>query len=165
MANPFSLIELDAEYAELVRQIEEQGGEVSPDQERSLDTYVGRMVAKADYYINVTNMINAGDDYCDQMIAKFRAKKLSIERERERWERAMIQHLDNMGINCQEGELGKVRIAQSESVECDIDALPISYKRTKTIVEPDKKAIKEAWKNGVEVAGATKNVKRYIRVY
>jgi hypothetical protein len=31
MPNPFALIELDAEYAELVRTIEEQGGEVSPE--------------------------------------------------------------------------------------------------------------------------------------
>lgn len=166
MSNPFALIELDAEYADIVRQIEDQGGEISEEQELALDAYAGRMVAKADYYVNVIGMMKSGEDYCDGMIAKFRAKKASIERERERWAVAMLLHLDNMGINCQEGELGKVRIATSESVEVEnIDALPASCKRTKITIEPDKTAIKAAWKDGRETPGAVKSVKRYIRVY
>lgn len=166
MANPFALMELDAEYAELVRTIEEQGGEISPEQEQALDAYASRMVAKADYYVNVVGMMKSGEDYCDQMINRFRSKKASIERERERWAAAMLQHLDNMGVNCQEGELGKVRIAQSESVDVqNIDALPASCKRTKITIEADKTAIKTAWKDGRETPGAVKSVKRYVRIY
>lgn len=165
MPNPFALMELDADYSELVRTIEENGGEITPEQEAQLDTYCKAMVGKADFYVNVKAVMDMSEDYCDRMIAKFRAKKNSIDRERGRWELAMIQHLDNMGVTVQDGELGKIRLQVSESVDCVLDNLPEQYRRTKIVVEPDKTAIKAVWKRGEEVTGASKVERRYIRVY
>lgn len=49
----------------------------------------------------------------------------------------------------------KVRESEAVAVTAMVDTLPDVYKRIKTTVEPDKVAIKEALKGGVEIDGCS----------
>lgn len=165
MSNPYALFKLDGEYSELIQSIEESGGEITPEQEAELDRLTALQVCKADRYKMALDMMDYGEQQCDEWINKFRAKKAAIGRERDRWQRAMLEHMDSLGIDLIEGELSKTRIMESESVAADVTKIPEQYRRTKITVEPDKTALKKALKAGEEIDGATLQVLRYVRVW
>ncbi len=165
MSNPYALFKLDGEYSELIQSIEESGGEITPEQEAELDRLTAMQVCKADHYKMALDMMEFGEKQCDQWIERFRNKKAAIGRERDRWQKAMLEHMDSLGIDLIEGELSKTRIMETESVEADTAKLPEQYRRTKITIEPDKAAIKKALKAGEEIEGATLQVRRYVRVW
>lgn len=85
----------------------------------------------------------------DSLTDRMKKVQAMAERSRERY----MDYLDGEKVST--ARL-KVSYSRSKAVEFngDVNLLPDSFKRTKTIVEPDKKALKEALAAGLDIAGA-----------
>lgn len=166
--NPFTLYSLSAEYTQVMRDIEDADGVLTPELEARLDAATAALATGAANVKMALEMIDHGKDQLDAWIRKLSTRKAALEREEQRWKDAAIRNMSGMGINTLEGELNglpaKLRVMESESVKITGD-VPAAYSRTKTIVEPDKKMIKEALKEGADVPGAILERNTFLRVY
>ena len=73
----------------------------------------------------------------------------------ERMKTYLVDALDDAGVDKVKSSRFTIGFRKSQAVDVlDLDTLPESLKRTKTIVEADKTAIKEALKQGLDVPGA-----------
>lgn len=80
------------------------------------------------------------------------ARRKALENKRERIFNFLYENLNGEKVN---SPRVKVSYRKTQSIDItDLSAIPDSYIRTKTITEPDKVAIKDAYKAGEEVPGA-----------
>ena len=168
--NPFTLYSLSAEYTQVMRDIEDADGVLTPELEARLDAATAALATGAANVKMALEMIDHGKDQLDTWIRKLSTRKAALEREEERWKDAAIRNMSGMGINRLEGELNglpvKLRVMLSESISVDEDKLPINmFRKIPAKYEPDKKAIKEALKAGKKVRGAVLVPGKYLRVY
>ena len=83
----------------------------------------------------------------------------------ERMKTYLHDMLDDAGLDKVKGLKYTVGFRKSQAVDVlDLDTVPESLKRTKTIVEADKTAIKDALKRGVDVPGALLIDKRNLSI-
>lgn len=83
----------------------------------------------------------------------------------ERMKTYLHDMLDEAQLDKVKGTLFTIGFRKSTSVNVlDLDTLPEALKRTKTIVEADKTAIKDALKQGLDVPGAVLVDKRNLSI-
>lgn len=164
--NPFSLFQWDNEYLAVLKQVEEQDGVITDEQNALLNDMSRKLVESSDKYIGLMSLMNNAENQIDEWIEKWQKKKSALARERDRFKSAMVQHASALGVDSLPAEQGKVRIMESKSVVVsDASLLPQQFQRTKITVEPDKKAIKEAIESGQDVRGAAIETKKYPRIF
>jgi hypothetical protein len=149
-----SLYSIEEEYQILMQNIEEAEGEITEEQAEQLVINEGERDAKSLAYICLIKSKEGYIDMLDKEIARLTALKKA--------EKNTIQRLkDNLLVAVKLfGEYGagmfKVSTRKSTSLLIDEDVeLPGKYIVTKVTESPDKKAIKEAIKNGEEIQGAS----------
>lgn len=92
-------------------------------------------------------------DILDKEINRLQSKKQSILNKKDRLKNIVISTLENTGLGKIKTSLFSFNIRETESIEIvDFDSLGRNFLRLKK--EADKKAIKEAIKNGEVVEGA-----------
>jgi phage host-nuclease inhibitor protein Gam len=92
-------------------------------------------------------------DILDKEIKRLQAKKQSVNNKKDRLKKIVLSTLENTGLGKIKTALYSFSIKETESVEIvDFDSLGRNFLRLKK--EADKKAIKEAIKNGDQVDGA-----------
>lgn len=133
--------------------------ELSEDQRAELDAYLDDLAqAKADkvdaigdFITSMTMRIKAIGEHAAMLSKKANAASVRIDRLKTRYKENMLA----AGITKISGSVYDMSLRKSTSVSVtsNIDALHDVFKRTKTIVEPDKAKIKEALKAGVAVEG------------
>jgi len=165
MNNPFSLLKYDNEYLELLETIESQDGIITPEQELELCRMTALAVRSTDVYIATQSNLDHAESQVDEWLAKWTKKKQQIERERNRWKLAMLQHCEALDTIQVLGEQGKVKIMESESVVVDGEVSEEYIRVIPEKREPDKKAIKEALKAGKAVVNARIETKKYPRIF
>lgn len=83
----------------------------------------------------------------------------------ERMKTYLVDALDEAEVDKVKSSRFTVGFRKSQAVDVlDLDMLPESLKRTKTIVEADKTAIKQAFKQGIDVPGALLIDKRNLSI-
>ena len=83
----------------------------------------------------------------------------------ERMKTYLHDMLDNAGLDKVKSSRFTIGFRKSQTVDVlDLDTVPESLKRTKTIVEADKTAIKQAFKQGIDVPGALLIDKRNLSI-
>lgn len=83
----------------------------------------------------------------------------------ERMKTYLVDALDDAGVDKVKSSRFTIGFRKSQAVDVlDLDTLPESLKRTKTIVEADKTAIKQALKQGIDVPGALLIDKRNLSI-
>ena len=133
--------------------------ELSEEQRAELEAYLDDLAqAKEDkvddigYFItSMTMRIKGINEHAAMLSKKANAASVRIERLKTRYKENMLAS----GIRKISGSVYDMSLRKSTSVlvTSNIDALHDVFKRTKTIVEPDKNKIKEALKAGVEIEG------------
>jgi hypothetical protein len=133
--------------------------ELSEEQRAELEAYLDDLAqAKEDkvddigYFItSMTMRIKGINEHAAMLSKKANAASVRIERLKTRYKENMLA----AGITKISGSVYDMSLRKSTSVSVtsNIDALHDVFKRTKTIVEPDKNKIKEALKAGVEIEG------------
>jgi len=124
MPNPLSLTKFDQSYLDLLEQLEDSEGELTPEMEEKLNTLTAIQVKNVETYILSIKHFDATIAAMKELEGKFRQKRLSIEKEKDRWKIQMIQHLDTFGYKtkmvCEIGKVnaqGKKKIAEDIRVE------------------------------------------------
>ena len=83
----------------------------------------------------------------------------------ERMKTYLVDALDDAGVDKVKSSRFTIGFRKSQAVDVlDLDTVPESLKRTKTIVEADKTAIKQAFKQGINVPGALLIDKRNLSI-
>lgn len=147
-----SLFIINSELSSLISTIEENGGEVSPDQELQLKISRDELQVKSLNYIHyiksLENDLELAKVY-EEQVKQFKNRKIKlIDRLKESLLVAVIDFGDI------ETEIFKITTRKSETVDVVSDEeIPMHFYNSKIVRTLDKIKVKEALKNGDVVPG------------
>lgn len=153
--NALTLYGISAEMTALLNAIEEQGGEITPEQEQALSITEEQFSEKAVDYghviLNLDQTVEAIKNEIDRLTKLKRTAENAQKRVKGSLVGAMVQ-LDHPTV---ETPTMRLSLRHSTATEVDdLDQLPAEYKTTKVEVVADKTAIKKAIQEGEDVPGA-----------
>lgn len=147
-----SLYQINQDLLNLFQQVDDQDGELTPEQEELLIIKEGELQQKAVAYREVIGSNESFISRIDDEIKRLQALK--------KQKQGLISRLKDNLLNAVkvfgEFEVGTVTFGtrKSSSVEVeDVNALPNELKKTKVTESADKAAIKKLLKEGVVVPG------------
>ena len=153
--NAPTLYGITAELNGILAQLEELGGEITPELEQALAINEGQFVAKAEDYghaiLNLKGMAAAAKAEKERLAAlqKF------YENAQKRLTDALSTAMQVFGHDKVENATMRLSLRHTTATEVDdLDAVPAEYKTAKVEVVADKTAIKKAIQSGEEVPGA-----------
>lgn len=161
-----SLPALIHEMSEIVAQLHENGGELSPVLEQAMDCTGQELQAKTDRYAFFMERLDAEADYwkgkADEMARVARSCKLLKERLNGNIKAAML----TLGQTDLEGNEMRFKISQLASKLVVDDArLPASFKMAVTEYVADKERIKAELASGATIPGAVMEAVFSLRKY
>ena len=153
--NAPTLYGITAELNDILAQLEELGGEITPELEQALAINEEQFVAKAEDYghaiLNLKGMAAAAKAEKERLAAlqKF------YESAQKRLTDALSNAMQVFGHDKVENATMRLSLRHTTATEVDdLDAIPMEYKTTKVEVVADKTAIKKAIQSGEDVPGA-----------
>lgn len=153
--NAPTLYGITAELNAILAQLEELGGEITPELEQALAINEEQFVAKAEDYghaiLNLKGMAAAAKAEKERLAAlqKF------YENAQKRLTDALSNAMQVFGHDKVENATMRLSLRHTTATEVDdLDQLPAEYKTTKVEVVADKTAIKKAIQSGEAVPGA-----------
>ena len=148
-----SLYNITLEQQILMHEIELMDGELTPDAEESLIINKKDLEHKSIAYLAVIKEKEANNTLIDAEIKRLQALKKRNNNILNRLQFNLLNAVETFG-NFEIG-FNKFGTRKSTSVEVtDLELLSNEFKTIKTVETADKKAIKDAIKNGVEINGA-----------
>jgi len=150
-----NLYQIENEYLQLSEMLIDSEGELTPELIEALEINGNNLKNKAVNYGYVIKQMEGNVDLIDAEIKRLQAMKKSrvnaADTLKETIKTAMLMY----DLNTIEIPTMKLSFRKSESIEIINEAqLSEDFTTTKVTTTPNKVAIKEALKNGVEVAGA-----------
>lgn len=153
--NALTLYGITAELNGILAQLEELGGEITPELEQALAINEEQFVAKAEDYghaiLNLNGMATAAKAEKERLagLQKF------YENAQKRLTDALSTAMQVFGHEKVENATMRLSLRHTTATEVDdLDQLPAEYKTTKVEVVADKTAIKKAIQSGEAVPGA-----------
>ena len=149
-----SIYEISNDYLNLMNQIEQAEGEITPEMEDQLKINEGELQSKSIAYLSIIKDREAFVTQIDEEIKRLTALKKRNNNLVDRLKENILNAVNLFGTI--ETKFNKFSIRKSESVEVlDVNELPKEYKVVKVTEQADKKAIKEALKNGKQIPGCS----------
>ena len=148
-----TLYEIGLEYQRIMAKIQEQGGEVLPEDEEALDAVEGSKAEKYEAYCKMIMQLKSDAQVFKAEKDRFADKQRSAERTADKLKERLAYSMQSAGEEKYKTQLFTLSFRKSESVEVDETLLPDEYKKVE--YSPDKTKIKEALKQGIDVTGAT----------
>ena len=150
-----TLYGISAEMTALLNAIEEQGGEITEEQENALAITEEQFTTKAVDYGHVILNMDATVDAIKNEIDRLSKLKKSAENAQKRVKGALVAAMVQLDHPVVETPTMRLSFRHTTATEVDdIDQLPSEYKTTKVEVVADKTAIKKAIQSGEAVPGA-----------
>ena len=148
-----SLYVIKEEYLDLISQIEQAEGELTPELENALTINKAELEVKSIAYVEVIKQRESFNARIDEEIKRLQAIKKANDNLVLRLKNNLLNAVNMFG-NFEAGFL-KLSTRKSKSVEVNIDTndLPKEFKSIKVTEAPDKTAIKKAIESGQEVDG------------
>ena len=148
-----SLYVIKEEYLDLISQIEQAEGELTPELESALTINKSELEVKSIAYVEVIKQRESFNARIDEEIKRLQAIKKANDNLVLRLKNNLLNAVNMFG-NFEAGFL-KLSTRKSKSVEVTIDTndLPKEFKSIKVTEAPDKTAIKKAIESGQEVEG------------
>ena len=159
-----SLINIANDYYEILNNLEfdEEGNLIGLDR---IDDLSNDFRSKAENVAQYIKELGYRAEALKREEQTLSERRKSAERKAEYLKDYLSLCMDIVGQNKLETDKCKISFRRSESVNItDFDKLPEEYKRTKTVVEADKTAIKDALKTGADVIGAELVEKQNIQI-
>ncbi len=149
------LYEISSAYREVMARVDEADGELNAALEAELDALGGALVDKVESCGVVMLELDAEAAALKAEIDRLRARLRVTEGSRERLADYVRRCLSESGERKVKGPRLTVSLRASTSVRVDVEAeaLPEAMRRTKTVVEADKAAIKAALEGGATLLG------------
>lgn len=148
-----SLYVIKEEYLDLISQIEQSEGELTPELESALTINKSELEVKSIAYVEFIKQRESFNARIDEEIKRLQAIKKANDNFVLRLKNNLLNAVNMFG-NFEAGFL-KLSTRKSKSVEVTIDTndLPKEFKSIKVTEAPDKTAIKKAIESGQEVEG------------
>ena len=153
--NTPTLYGITAELNAILNQLEELGGEITPELEQALAINEEQFVAKAEDYGHAILNLKAMATAAKAEKERLSALQKFYENAQKRLTDALSNAMQVFGHDKVENATMRLSLRHSTATEVDdLDAIPMEYKTTKVDVVADKTAIKKAIQDGIEVPGA-----------
>lgn len=158
-----TLYNINQEALQLYNELEENGGELTPEIEAQLTINKNELVSKSIAYLEVIEERKSFINRVDDEIKRLQNMKKANTNLVDRLENSLLMAQQTYG----DYEVGfkKITTRKSESIEVlDVNSLPKEYKVIKITEQADKKKLKEAIKNGVKIDGVEVVVNSNLRI-
>lgn len=153
------------EYQLLINQIIDAEGELSPEMDLSLQINKSQLETKSTNYAYVIKQLDFDCEQIDAEIKRLNSLKKIRTNLSERLKNTISDAMNLYEVEKIETSLIKLSFRNSESVEITNESqLSEKFVVTKMVTTPDKKAIKDAIKNGEFVEGATINFNKNLQI-
>ena len=151
------------EALDIFEELEETGGELTPEIEEQLTITEKELQSKGIAYLEVIKDRASHVNRIDEEIKRLQAMKKADKNLIDRLEFGLLEAQKTFG----DFELGLTTVTtrKSESIEVeDVNQLPKEYKVIKVTEQADKKALKEAIKKGEEIDGVKLITNQNLRI-
>lgn len=146
-----NLFNIDADLFALYNEIENNGGEMTPELEAQLEISEAERTTKGEGYVHVIRQLKSKSELIKAEIKRLQEIAKHYENSAEKLSDRLLQSVINHGAI--KTDFVSISTRKSKSVSITDEAvIPAEFLRVKT--EPNKTAIKEAIESGMEVEGA-----------
>ena len=160
-----NIYNIQSEYQQLVNQLIENGGEITPELELALQINKDNFHSKSENYGYITKQFDGEIDIIDNEIKRLQQAKRSREKTIERLKDTIELAMITFDIDKIETPLIKISFRKSESVEVtDVNELPNEFKVIKVTESADKLKIKDALKSGMFIEGCSIKTNRNLQI-
>ncbi|CAB4127026.1 Siphovirus Gp157 [uncultured Caudovirales phage] len=150
-----NIYQIENDYKLLVNQLIENGGELTPELELSLQINKDQLQNKSENYCYMVKQMDAECEIIDNEIKRLQQAKKAREISIDRLKTLLTNAMNTFEVTEIKTPLIKINFRKSESVIVyDVNSLPQMFKTIKVTETPDKVKIKEVIKNGETVVGA-----------
>lgn len=167
-ATELKLYEWTDQYLEVVNEVVEAGGELTPELEARLEGIEAGLKEKVERVALVVRNLEAVAKGYDEEAARLKAQARARERSAKSLKEYLRIQLATAGLDVVEGERAKVRLqknsAPSVQVTVHPEKLPPRFRQVK--VDADKKKLLKAWKDGRKIPDGVKvEYGSHVRIY
>lgn len=160
-----SLYEIEKSQLQLVEDLIDNGGELTPELEDALAINQQDLTTKATNYGYVIKQLTAECSIIDAEIDRLDALKKSRIKAIEKLKSNVLTAMQVFSVGSIDSPVMKISLRASESVEIeDVNAIPADYMVTKVTTQPDKTKIKAAIKAGEVMSGARIQVNQNLQI-
>lgn len=151
-----SLYNITLEQKSLINEIEKMEGEITPEMEEKLIIAKSELEHKSVAYLEVIQGKESFNSLIDNEIKRLQQMKKTNNNVVSRLKDNLLLAVKTFGSFTIGTQKFGTRKSSSVHVESDkVNDLPKQYKTIKVTESPDKKALKEALKNGEEIDGVS----------
>lgn len=160
-----TIFKIQAEYQQLVNELIENGGELTPELELAMQITKDNFHSKSENYAFITRQFDAEMDIIDNEIKRLQQAKKTREKAIERLKANIEMAMNTFEVDKIETPLIKISFRKSESVEVeDVNNLPNEFKVIKLSETADKLKIKDAIKSGILIEGCSIKTNRNLNI-
>jgi len=160
-----NIFNIQNEYKQLVNELIENGGELTPELELSLQINKDQLQSKSENYAYVIKQFNGEIDIIDNEIKRLQQAKKVRENSIDRLKANIEMAMNTFEIDEIKTPLIKINFRKSESVEVDdVNELPQMFKSIKVTEQADKAKIKEVLKNGEIIKGCRLLINKILQI-
>jgi len=158
-----TLFDIKNEYLEIINQVEEMEGEITPELSEQLTINEEQLQTKSIGYVAVIRQREALNELVSNEIKRLQAIKKRNDTLIDNLENRLLDAVKTFG-NFESG-LTKFGTRKSESIEVeDVNLLPTEFKTIKVTETADKTALKKAIKEGQEIKGVTLKTNTNLKI-
>ena len=160
-----NIFKIQSEYQQIVTQLIENGGELTPELELAMQITKDNFHSKSENYAFITRQFDAEMDIIDNEIKRLQQAKKTREKAIERLKANIEMAMNTFEVDKIETPLIKISFRKSESVEVeDVNNLPNEFKVIKLSETADKLKIKDAIKSGILIEGCSIKTNRNLNI-
>lgn len=160
-----TIFKIKSEYQQIVNELIENGGELTPELELALQITKDNFHSKSENYAYITKQFDGEIDIIDNEIKRLQQAKKSREKTIQRLKDTIELAMLTFEIDKIETPLIKISFRKSESVEVtDVNELPNEFKVIKVTETADKLKIKDAIKAGINIIGCYLKNNRNLQI-
>ena len=160
-----SLYQINEDFLELIEQLEENEGELTPELEQSLEIAANEFEEKSENYIKAIKNIDNDVLIIKNEIARLNELKKRKEKTSNRLKDFLQYSMRLRGVRKIDTGLFMVSLRKSKYVEIiQPEELPEDFLVKKITVAPDKKKLKEVLSKGGEIPGAVLKERENLQI-
>jgi len=160
-----NIFKIQSEYQQIVTQLIENGGELTPDLELAMQITKDNFHSKSESYGYCIREINYNKEIIEKEIERLQKLNKSCDKTIVKLKANIEMAMITFEVDKIETPLIKISFRKSESVEVeDVNTLPALYKVVKVSESADKLKIKDAIKSGILIDGCSIKVNKNLQI-
>ena len=160
-----NIFKIQSEYQQIVNELIDNGGEITPDLELAMQITKDNFHSKSESYGYCIREINYNKEIIEKEIERLQKLNKSCNKTIDRLKDNIEMAMNTFEVDKIETPLIKISFRKSESVEVeDVNNLPTLYKVVKVSETADKLKIKDAIKSGILIEGCSIKTNRNLNI-